>query len=299
MSSSVLTEEAIPVAPVQHGAPGTMGSVGTRTLRYALLIAFVIIILIPLYVILVTSLKPASDVNASSAWSLPTRLSLDGWSSAWSTLAPSMYRSLILAVAVAVISSVLGALNGFVFARWTFPGSQIIFTLFLFGMFIPYQAVMIPLQGMFLTLQEGAPWVDGIVKLIIAHCIYGIPICSLIFRNYYATAVPTEILEAAKVDGAGMLRVLRSIVLPISAPAFVVAMIWQFTSAWNDFLFALFLTTRNNGPVTYALNELAGGQNPDYNSIMAGVLLASLPTLLVYVLLGRYFIGGLMSGSVK
>jgi glucose/mannose transport system permease protein len=299
MSSSVLTEEAIPVAPVQHGAPGTMGSVGTRTLRYALLIAFVIIILIPLYVILVTSLKPASDVNASSAWSLPTRLSLDGWSSAWSTLAPSMYRSLILAVSVAVISSVLGALNGFVFARWTFPGSQMIFTLFLFGMFIPYQAVMIPLQGMFLTLQEGAPWVDGIVKLIIAHCIYGIPICSLIFRNYYATAVPTEILEAAKVDGAGMLRVLRSIVLPISAPAFVVAMIWQFTSAWNDFLFALFLTTRNNGPVTYALNELAGGQNPDYNSIMAGVLLASLPTLLVYVLLGRYFIGGLMSGSVK
>jgi glucose/mannose transport system permease protein len=299
MSSSVLTEEAIPVAPVQHGAPGTMGSAGTRTLRYAVLIVFVIIILIPLYVILVTSLKPASDVNASSAWNLPTRLSLDGWSSAWSTLAPSMYRSLILATSVAVISAALGALNGFVFAKWTFPGSQTIFTLFLFGMFIPYQAVMIPLQGMFLTLQEGAPWVDGIVKLIMAHCIYGIPICSLIFRNYYATAVPNEILEAAKVDGAGMLRVLRSIVLPISAPAFVVAMIWQFTSAWNDFLFALFLTTRNNGPVTYALNELAGGQNPDYNSIMAGVLLASLPTLLVYVLLGRYFIGGLMSGSVK
>jgi glucose/mannose transport system permease protein len=299
MSSSVLTEEAIPVAPVQHGAPGTMGSPGTRTLRYAVLIVFVIIILIPLYVILVTSLKPASDVNASSAWSLPTRLSLDGWSSAWSTLAPSMYRSLILATSVAVISAALGALNGFVFAKWTFPGSQTIFTLFLFGMFIPYQAVMIPLQGMFLTLQDGAPWIDGIVKLIMAHCIYGIPICSLIFRNYYATAVPNEILEAAKVDGAGMLRVLRSIVLPISAPAFVVAMIWQFTSAWNDFLFALFLTTRNNGPVTYALNELAGGQNPDYNSIMAGVLLASLPTLLVYVLLGRYFIGGLMSGSVK
>ena len=299
MSSSVITKEAIPVAPVQNGAPGTMGSAGTRTLRYAALILFVIIILIPLYVILVTSLKPAADVNASSAWNLPTRLSLEGWSSAWSTLAPSMYRSLILAVSVAVISSALGAVNGFVFAKWSFPGSQTIFTLFLFGMFIPYQAVMIPLQGMFLSMQQGAPWIDGIVKLIMAHCIYGIPICSLIFRNYYATAVPNEILEAAKVDGAGMLRVLRSIVLPISAPAFVVAMIWQFTSAWNDFLFALFLTTRNNGPVTYALNELAGGQNPNYNAIMAGVLLASLPTLLVYVLLGRYFIGGLMSGSVK
>lgn len=130
------------------------------------------------------------------------------------------------------------------------------------------------------------------------HTIFGIPICTLIFRNYYATAVPKEILEAAKIDGAGMRRIFRSVVLPVSAPAFVVTLIWQFTSAWNDFLFALFLTNRNNGPVTYALNELAGGQNPDYAQIMAGVL-ASLPTLLVYVLLGRYFIGGLMSGSVK
>ena len=94
-------------------------------------------------------------------------------------------------------------------------------------------------------------------------------------------------------------RIFRSVVLPVSAPAFVVTLIWQFTSAWNDFLFALFLTNRNNGPVTYALNELAGGQNPDYAQIMAGVLLASLPTLLVYILLGRYFISGLMSGSVK
>ena len=299
MSSTVLTDEAIPTSTVQHGAPGTHGTAGTRAIRYAVLVAFVVMVLIPMYVIVVTSLKPASDVNASTAWNLPHRLSFDGWSSAWTTLSPALFRSLVLAVSVAVISSVLGALNGFVFARWSFPGSQVIFTLFLFGMFIPYQAVMIPLQGMFLQLQQGAPWIDGIVKLIIAHCIYGIPICSLIFRNYYATAVPNEILEAAKVDGAGMLRVLRSIVLPISAPAFVVAMIWQFTSAWNDFLFALFLTTRNNGPVTYALNELAGGQNPDYTSIMAGVMLASLPTLLVYILLGRYFIGGLMSGSVK
>jgi len=299
MSSEVLTREAIPESTIQHGAPGTRGTTGSRTLRYAVLIAFVVLVLIPLYVLVVTSLKKSSDISADTAWSLPHQLSVEGWSHAWDQLAPPLFRSLILAVSVAVISSLLGSMNGFVFARWSFPFSQTIFTLFLFGMFIPYQAVMIPLQAMFLQLQDGLPFVDGIVKLIIAHCIYGIPICTLIFRNYYATAVPVEILEAAKVDGAGMLRVLRSIVLPISAPAFVVAMIWQFTSAWNDFLFALFLTTRNNGPVTYALNELAGGQNPDYSSIMAGVLIASLPTLLVYVLLGRYFIGGLMSGSVK
>ena len=131
------------------------------------------------------------------------------------------------------------------------------------------------------------------------HTVYGIPICSLIFRNYYATAVPTEIIEAARVDGAGAFRTYLRVVLPVSIPAFVVALIWQFTSAWNDFLFALFLTTPNNGPVTYALQALAGGQNPDYPSIMAGVLVASLPTLIVYIALGKYFVSGLMSGSVK
>jgi glucose/mannose transport system permease protein len=133
----------------------------------------------------------------------------------------------------------------------------------------------------------------------VVHVIFGIPICTLIFRNYYATTVPTEILEAGKVDGAGMLRTYSSIVLPISIPGFVVTLIWQFTSAWNDFLFALFLTNANNGPVTFALNSLASGQNPDYASNMAGALLASLPTLAVYIILGKYFIGGLMSGSVK
>src|SRR5690606_8381216 len=205
----------------------------------------------------------------------------------------------ILGVMVAILSSMLGSMNGFVFSRWRFPGAQTVFTLFLFGMFIPYQAVMIPLTGMMLSAEQAVPWFTGIAKLIVVHTIFGIPICTLIFRNYYATAVPNDILEAAKIDGAGMWRIYRSVVLPISIPAFVVTLIWQFTSAWNDFLFALFLTNRNNGPVTFVLNELAGGQNPDYPQIMAGVLVASLPTLLVYILLGRYFIGGLMSGSVK
>jgi glucose/mannose transport system permease protein len=166
-------------------------------------------------------------------------------------------------------------------------------------MFIPYQAIMIPLQSMMLSAQSNAPWFQGIVVLILCHTVYGIPICTLIFRNYYATAVPNEIVEAARVDGAGTFSTYGRVVLPISIPGFVVALIWQFTSAWNDFLFALFLTTPNNGPVTYALQALAGGQNPDYPSIMAGVLVASLPTLIVYVALGRYFISGLMSGSVK
>jgi glucose/mannose transport system permease protein len=295
------TAEKITATPreLTGRAPGTGGTPASRGLRYALLVLFAALILMPLYVLVVTSLKRSGDVTSDGAWALPTHLSLEGWRSAFQTLAPPLLRSLILAVSVAVISAVLGAMNGFVFAKWRFPGANLVFTLFLFGMFIPYQAVMIPLQGMLLSVQGTFPWFDGIFKLIVVHVIFGIPICALIFRNYYATAVPNELLEAAEVDGAGMMRVFRSIILPVSAPAFVVTMIWQFTSAWNDFLFALFLTTRNNGPVTYALNDLAGGQNPDYPSIMAGVLIASLPTLAVYVLLGRYFIGGLMSGSVK
>ncbi len=244
-----------------------------RTVQFVLLLLFACAVLAPLYVVLVTSFKGGADVSASTAWDLPHIFSVDGWASAISRLAPALGRSLVLAISAAVLSSILGSLNGYVFAKWKFPGADIVFTAFLFGMFIPYQAVMIPLQRMLLDLQtHGFGWIDGIPKLILVHTIYGIPICTLIFRNYYATAVPSEILEAARVDGAGMLRIYWSIVLPVSIPGFVVTLIWQFTSAWNDFLFALFLTSSRNGPVTYALQELAGGQNPDYPSIMAGVL---------------------------
>lgn len=276
----------------------TPGAVGARTVRYALLLAFLILILIPLYVMVVTSFKTAADIRPTTAWNLPARWSLDGWAKAWNQLSGPLLRTVVMAVVAAVVSSMLGSLNGFVFAKWRFPGAQVVFTLFLFGMFIPYQAVIIPLQEMMLKANDlGLP--KGIGTLIVVHIIYGIPICTLIFRNYYATTVPTEILEAGKVDGAGMWRTFRSIVLPISIPGFVVTLIWQFTSAWNDFLFALFLTNANNGPVTFVLNSLASGQNPDYASNMAGALLASLPTLAVYIILGKYFIGGLMSGSVK
>lgn len=276
----------------------TGGMIASRTVRYALLLIFVIVILIPLYVMVVTSFKTSADIRPTTAWNLPQHWSLGGWAKAWDQLKLPLGRTVVLAVVAAVVSSMLGSINGFVFAKWRFPGAQVVFTLFLFGMFIPYQAVIIPLQEMMLKANDyGLP--KGIGTLIVVHIIYGIPICTLIFRNYYATTVPTEILEAGKVDGAGMLRTYWSIVLPISIPGFVVTLIWQFTSAWNDFLFALFLTNQNNGPVTFVLNSLASGQNPDYASNMAGALLASLPTLAVYILLGKYFIGGLMSGSVK
>ncbi|GAA2604517.1 carbohydrate ABC transporter permease [Paractinoplanes durhamensis] len=263
--------------------------------KYALAIFFLIVVLMPLYVLIVTSFKAGSDIGVTSQWNLPTHWTTASWGKAWTALRPSFIRTFELAIPVAVISSVIGAANGFVLSRWRFPGADVVFTLILFGMFIPYQAVMIPLRDIVTTIGI-AP---GIPTLIFVHCVYGIPICTLIFRNYYATTVPEELVEAARVDGAGLLRTFTRIILPISIPGFVVTVIWQFTSAWNDYLFAIFLANTRNGPITIALNALAGAQSPDYAASMAGALITSLPTLLVYVLLGRWFIGGLMAGSVK
>lgn len=294
MSTVANTPVATPVTAQSRTSQDPRFTV-SRTLRYLLLLFFLVIVLIPVYVLFVTSFKGAGDASPARAWNLPVTWTLDNWVAAWDTLAPSLLRTFQMVIPAAVISSFLGSMNGFVLSRWRFPGADLVFTLILFGMFIPYQAVMIPL----LQLMLGAGVPSGIPSLIILHVIYGIPITTLIFRNYYES-VPHELIEAARVDGAGMLRTYFSVVLPISIPSFVVVLIWQFTSAWNDFLFAVFFSSSQNGPVTLALNNLANGALlQDYGASMAGALLASLPTLLVYILLGKYFIGGLMSGSVK
>lgn len=264
-------------------------------IRFAILVGVAAFILIPAYVLIVTSLKPAVETTASQAWALPVSPTLDGWRQAWEALRAPMVRSVALAVPAALVSSTLGCLNGFVLSKWKFPGADLLFTLLLFGMFIPYQAVMIPLTQ--IVRNVGLP--SGIPTLIFVHSVFGLPITTLIFRNYFATSLPDEMLEAAQVDGAGQWSSFLRIALPLSIPGFVVAIIWQFTSVWNDFLFAIFLSNARNGPVTIALQALAGGQLTNYSASMAGALIASLPTLLVYVFLGKYFIGGLMSGSLK
>ncbi len=266
-----------------------------RAVKYAIVLVSLVVVLMPAYVIVVTSFKAGSDIGVASTWTLPPDWTLVSWQKAWEALRPSFLRTFQLAIPVALISSLIGSANGFVLSRWRFPGADIVFTLMLFGMFIPYQAVMIPLRQVLTSLQIPG----GIPTLTFVHIVYGIPICTLIFRNYYATTVPEELMEASRVDGAGMLRTFWSVILPISAPAFIVAIIWQFTSAWNDYLFAIFLSNTRNGPITIALNALAGAQSPDYGASMAGAFITSLPTLLVYIVLGRYFIGGLMAGSMK
>ncbi|GAB1693382.1 carbohydrate ABC transporter permease [Krasilnikovia sp. M28-CT-15] len=284
----------VPAAPPPARSTTTR-TVAGRAVKYALVVFFLLVVLMPAYVLIVTSFKSGAEIGVTGQWNLPEHWTFASWEKAWTALGPSFVRTFQLAVPVAVISSFVGAANGFVLSRWRFPGADVVFTLILFGMFIPYQAVMIPLREIVTTI--GIP--PGIPTLVFVHCIYGIPICTLIFRNYYATTVPEELIEAGRVDGAGLLRTFWSLILPISIPGFVVTVIWQFTSAWNDYLFAIFLSNTRNGPITIALNALAGAQSPDYAASMAGALITSLPTLIVYVLLGRWFIGGLMAGSVK
>jgi glucose/mannose transport system permease protein len=263
--------------------------------KYAALLVFVLLILTPLYVLLVTSVKGVAEIDPSHAWTWPHTWTFDAWRTAWHDLSPNLKNSFKLAIPATLISTLLGSLNGFVLSKWRFPGADVVFTFFLFGLFIPYQAVMIPLTQLF----DDVNFPAGIPRLVFAHVIYGIPITALIFRSYYAT-IPEELMEAARMDRAGMLRTYWSVILPLSAPAFVVAAIWQFTSIWNDFLFAVFIITDPaSWPVTVALNNEAGSFVTPYNVQMAAAMLASLPTLVVYVLLGRYFVRGLLAGSLK
>ena len=291
------TTAAVPPAPVPVKPSWWMRTRRHRAtpFKYLGLFFFGVIVLMPVYVLVVTSLKGVTETDPSHAWSLPSIWTVDAWREAWTQLSPNLANSFKLAIPATIISTVLGSLNGFVLSRWKFPGSDVVFTLFLFGMFIPYQAVMIPLTTLFDDLSFPA----GIPRLVFAHVIYGIPITTLIFRSYYAT-IPGELIEAARMDRAGMLRTYWSVVLPLSAPAFVVCAIWQFTSIWNDFLFAVFIITDPaSWPVTVALNNTTGSLVTPYNLQMAAALLASIPTLIVYIVLGRYFVRGLLAGSLK
>ncbi len=289
---STATAAPIPVAPVKR-LRSRRGRV--PFVKYVLLLLFGVLILMPVYVLIVTSLKGNSETDPSHAWTIPHLWTVSAWHLAWTALAPNLGNSFKLVIPATLLSTVLGSLNGFVLSKWRFPGADFVFTFFLFGMFIPYQAVMIPLTQLF----QDVHFPEGIPRLIFAHVIYGIPITALIFRNYYAT-IPEDLMEAARMDRAGMLRTYWSVVLPISAPAFVVALIWQFTSIWNDFLFAVFIITDPaKWPVTVALNNVSGSFVTPYNEQMSAALLASLPTLVVYVLLGRYFMRGLMAGALK
>jgi glucose/mannose transport system permease protein len=279
--------------------PFTIG----RVLVYVALVLFAIYYLMPVYVLLVTGMKSFAEVDLRHMWALPQSLNFDSFVKAWSGAADGSYRglslnfvnSLKLTVPATILSALLGSINGYILAKWRFKGSNLLFTLLLFGMFIPYQSILIPL----VQVLNRVGLYGTIPGLILAHVIYGIPITTLIFRNYYV-AIPTELVEASRIDGANIFGIYRHILFPLSLPGFVVVMIWQFTSIWNDFLFAVTLVGNpETQPITVGLNNLAGSWVVEWNVQMAGSLIAAVPTLAIYIFLGRFFMRGLLAGSLK
>ncbi len=280
-----------------------------RLLIYAFLILMVLIYLLPVYTVVTTSLKtPLEAGKLNEVWNLPSKIEWswieiagvdvipvpENYVTAIEQLGPKLRNSFMLTVSATILSAVMGSLNGYVLSKWKFPGANTVFALMLFGMFIPYQSILIPLFQFVQDIELGGT----LYGLIMAHVVYGLPITTLIFRNYY-TEVPTDMIEAGKIDGAGFFGIYRWIVFPLSLPGFVVVIIWQFTQIWNEFLFAVTLTNEKSQPITVALAYLAGGEAVKWNLPMAGAVLAALPTLVVYIVLGRYFIRGLLAGSVK
>jgi len=271
----------------------------------AVMIVFSVYYLTPLYVMLVNSFKPLSEIRQGNMMSLPQAFSFEFWAKAWSTaqigvqpigLRPYFLNSITMVIPAVFMSTTLGAFAGFVLAKWRFKMDQLIFGLILFGAFIPFQIVLIP-SARVLGLLGLAGTTRG---LILIHTVYGVSFTTLFFRNAYVS-LPTELLQAAQVDGAHFMRLFWSIILPNSAAVVMVSVIWQTTNIWNDFLFGASFGDASSQPMQVALNNLVSSSTgvKEYNVHFAGALMAALPTLLIYLISGRYFVRGLMSGSVK
>ena len=276
-----------------------------RSILFILLGIFAIYYLMPLFVMITTSLKTLEEIRTGSLIDLPREITFDAWKTAWSSactgiqcegLKPFFWNSVLLAVPAVIISTLIGALNGYVLSQWKFKGANLIFSLMLFGCFIPFQVVLLPMARV-LGLIHLAGSISG---LVFVHVIYGIGFTTLFFRNYYVS-IPSELVKAAKMDGATFFRIFISIFLPLSLPIIVVTVIWQFTQIWNDFLFGVSFSEAGTQPVTVALNNIVNSTTgvKEYNVDMAAAIIAALPTLLVYIIAGKYFIRGLTAGSVK
>jgi len=261
--------------------------------------------LAPLYVMVVTSLKDAEELRNGNLLSLPGSFNVSAWREAWSSactgadcsgLRPFFWNSVWMAIPAVLISTAWGALNGYVLSLWKFKGSETFFGLLLFGVFMPFQVVLLPMSQVLGWLGISS----SIGGLILVHCLAGLPSTTLFFRNYYA-AVPGELLNAARLDGAGFWQIFLRIILPMSTPIVMVTLIWQFTQIWNDFLFGVVFSSTDSKPLMVGLNNLANTSSSvkEYNVDMAAAMIAGLPTLFVYIVAGKYFVRGLTAGAVK
>ncbi|MGO8833670.1 MAG: carbohydrate ABC transporter permease [Roseiarcus sp.] len=296
-------------------------SITTRAVIYGLLGILALVYLLPLFVMVLTSLKPLDEVTGGNMFALPHAPSFDAWVKAWGTahigvsdtlgIKGYFWNSIKMVVPAVAISTLLGALNGYVLTKWRFAGHRLVFGMMLFACFIPFQSVIIPMAtilgklgelGQFFTDTFGASlgFGNSTVNLVIVHTVYGLGFTTLFFRNYYE-AFPTELVKSAMIDGAGFFQIFRRILLPNSTPIIIVTVIYQFTNIWNDFLFGSTFAAGDSSPMTVALNNLVNTSTgvTEYNVNMAAAIIAAAPTLLVYVVAGRYFVRGLMAGAVK
>jgi len=276
-----------------------------RVIIYLILLFFALIYLAPLYVMFTTSLKDIEEIRSGNLMALPLDPTFYAWTKAWSSactgsecegLAPYFWNSVRIVFPAVIISTIIGAFNGYSLAKWRFKGSELLFGALLFGCFIPFQVILLPMAKLLGSLGLA----NTVTGLVLVHVIYGVAFTTLFFRNYYV-GIPTELVKAAKLDGAGFFNIFRHIFLPLSTPIFVVTIIWQFTQIWNDFLFGVVYSGSGTQPITVALNNLVntsvGGK--EYNVDMAAAIIAALPTLVVYVIAGKYFVRGLTAGAVK
>ncbi|NQZ30460.1 MAG: carbohydrate ABC transporter permease [Oceanospirillaceae bacterium] len=276
-----------------------------RVLIYSVLIVTAVIYLAPLFVMLVTSLKSLEEIRMGNMMALPLQITFEPWLKAWGSaclgldcngISGYFWNSLKITVPAVAIGTLLGAFNGYVLTKWRFRGHQWVFGMMLFACFIPFQIVLLPMSQVLGWLGL-ANTTSG---LVLVHVVYGLGFTTLFFRNFYE-AFPDELIRASVMDGAGFFTIFGRILLPNSGPIIVVTVIWQFTNIWNDFLFGASFASGDTAPITVALNNLVNSSTgvKEYNVHMAAAITAALPTLLVYVVAGRYFVRGLMAGSVK
>jgi len=283
----------------------TSGAIFGRAVVYAILIIAAIYFLIPLFVMIITSIKTMSDIRTGQLISWPREVTLDAWKEAWATACIGVkcegikgyfWNSVRMVVPSVIISTIMGAANGYVLSMWRFRGSDTFFSCLLLGCFIPFQVILLPMASTLGRLGIA----QSVSGLILVHIVYGLAFTTLFFRNFYVT-IPDDLVKAAKIDGAGFFRIFWKIILPVSTPIFVVAIIWQMTQIWNDFLFGVAFSGGDSQPVTVAINNLVNTSTgvKKYNVDMAAAIIAGLPTLIVYIVAGKYFLRGLTAGAVK
>jgi len=272
---------------------------------YAFLIISALFFLIPLYVMIVTSLKPMDEIRMGNLFALPGSPSFDAWIKAWSQACTGlncngihvgMLNSIKILIPSVILSIAVGSVTGYALSFWRPKGANILFAILLLGAFIPYQVFLYPL----VRILSMVSLYNSIPGVVFVHTIFGLPLMTLLFRNFYA-GIPIDLFKAARVDGGGFWAIFLRLMLPLSTPIIVVAAILQITGIWNDFLFGLIFAGRENFPMTVQLNNVVNSSfgEKEYNVNMAATILTALVPLFVYFVSGRWFVRGIASGAVK